>query len=425
MKSSLYNIHVKGNDYTLVFNTFTSSFVKLNSTIANKIEDNNFDDIPQDLITKLKTQGIIVDDVKSQLMQYKYLFYEASFGNQKPFLYIAPTMQCNFACEYCFEKDNKNQGLMDDDIIHSIVKFLKAYGKEDIYIVWFGGEPMLGFSSIITLCDELHKSDIKYSSSMITNGSLFNSRNIYQLEKLNLNFIQFSMDGIGDTQDSRRFFKGGKPSFEIIITNLKELLKKTNIPIVIQITIDHNNLSAYEDTLKYCNEHFSKHIETKRLQIGVNHVQDRTGFDSGKVCLTADEIIMSGIDDINSSKNWIIPQLNFPCMFRSSWHFAIDPEGNVYKCLEHLGDRQKRVGSLREDWISLERIARAALEEDAFQNDECIKCKVFPICGGGCPLDRIAGSKNIKSKKDICSKYKYGLERMLPYVYESVYNNKM
>ena len=421
MKLSKYNIIVEDNDKSLIFNSYSSALIRVSDYLAKKLINEEFCELPEAAISSLRDKGILVDDINSQTLQYKYRYYKAAFRDKNPFLYIAPTMQCNFACEYCFENGNKHQGLMDDNIIKSIVRFLKVHGKDEIYIVWFGGEPMLGYPRILRLCDELKNADIKYTSSMITNGGLFNDENISQLYRLGLKFIQLSMDGVGDTQDKRRCFKGGKPTFEIVIKNLKIILQKTDIPVVIQVTIDRRNATAYKDMLGFCNSHFKEYVDSGRLRIGFNPVQDRTGFDCGKTCFRGEELVDIGIENINIKQEWTIPRLSYPCMYRTSWHFAIDPEGNLYKCLEHLGDPTKRVGSLRDDWISMERLSKAAFEESAFDNISCVECKVFPICGGGCPLDRINNSKDDKEARIICSKYKEGLERMLPHVYRSVY----
>ena len=44
---------------------------------------------------------------------------------------------------------------------------------------------------------------------MITNGSLLTEKNVTLLKDLPLDFIQISMDGVKEVQDSRRFFHSG------------------------------------------------------------------------------------------------------------------------------------------------------------------------------------------------------------------------
>lgn len=426
MKLSKYNIICENGNQTLVYNTLTSAFISVKSSDWKDLLETNADDVPQNVVEKLLAMGIAVDDPNTQMLQFKYRFYKNAFETKTPFLYIAPTMRCNFDCSYCFEQGNKDQGLMSEDVARKLVAFLQANNKKEVQIVWFGGEPMLGFDRILTICDCLEEAQIKYTSSMITNGSLFSEKNISCLSKLHLQYIQFSMDGVGDAHDKRRCFIGGKPTFEIIMRNLERILTTTDIPVCIQVTVDHENPTAYEDMKEYCNANFGEFINKQRLQIGFNNVQDRTGFDTNNVCFTTEELLSAEIDKMKNSADtcFKLPMLSNPCMYRASWYYAIDAEGNLYKCIEHLGNPLERIGTIKEDNLSLKKLALSAFQEDAFSDPECVNCAVFPICGGGCPLDRIKKARGIP--REICSKYKTGLAKILPIAYDKIYahNNK-
>ena len=231
------------------------------------------------------------------------------------------------------------------------------------------------------------------------------------------------MDGVNETHNKRRCFIGGKPSFSIIINNLRRILSQTEIPIVIQVTMDHLNSHAYEEMKDFCYKNFSKYLDNGRLHIGFNNVQNRTGFDTSGSCFSAEELVSEEISRIRvqNISSIRIPSLSNPCMYRASWYYAIDPEGNLYKCLEQLGSPSERVGSLNENFISLQRIGACAFQEEAFSDPECRECPIFPICGGGCPLDRIKKSKG--DSCEVCSKYKDGLVRILPAIYERLKHN--
>lgn len=56
-----------------------------------------------------------------------------------------------------------------------------------------------------------------------------------------------------------------------------------------------------------------------------------------------------------------------------------------------------------------------------FESDECVNCNVFPICGGGCPIDR---NKNWGQNKKYCSIYKRNLSEILPDFYKYKYSSK-
>ncbi len=228
------------------------------------------------------------------------------------------------------------------------------------------------------------------------------------------------MDGVGETHDRRRCFINGKPSFSIIINNLERILSTTDIPVVIQITMDHQNPSAYDDLRNFCLRKFPQYIENGRLEIGFNNVQNRTGFDKTGSCFSPEDLISDEIFRISADENPYvrIPALSNPCMYRTSWYLAIDSQGNLYKCIEQLGNPEERIGSLNDDFVSLKRLCLAAFQEEAFSDQECLNCPVFPICGGGCPLDRIKRANG--ETREVCSKYKDGLSRMLPAIYDKL-----
>lgn len=424
MELSKFNVtHPLDRDYILVLNTLTSAFFKVKNTLWERLEKCDFNSIPSDFLLQLKENGIICSDSQTQLFQFKYRFYKHAFETEVPTLFIAPTMRCNFSCFYCFEQGNRHQSMMSEEIAFRIVDFLKIHKKNEVNIVWFGGEPMLGFDRILTICDRLEKENIIFSSSMITNGSLVTVDKISLLNRLNLNFIQVSMDGVGKVHDNRRCFSNGKPSFDIVMGNISNLISNSSIPITIQITVDHQNSSSYYDMTAYCNQAFPDAIHSGRLRIGKNYVQDRTGFDIDNVCFTNEELFDEQLALLEDSDltNFKTPELANPCMYRATWHYAIDPEGNIYKCIEQLGNPSERVGSLKDDEISMQALGSCSFKEDPFNDSECINCNIFPICGGGCPIDRIKKANG--STCDVCSKYKNRLYRLLPVMYHKMRQN--
>ena len=73
--------------------------------------------------------------------------------------------------------------------------------------------------------------------------------------------------------------------------------------------------------------------------------------------------------------------------------------------------------------MSLKRLGLSAFREDAFNDAECQECSIFPICGGGCPLDRLKKAKG--ENREVCSKYKNRLHTMLPVIYERLHHDQI
>lgn len=417
MDLSRYNILYDSGDEVLVFNSLTGAFVKFAKSDWESLEA-NLNDFDESDLSELAKLGIIVESRESELMLYKNMYYRAMYDSRKPLLYIAPTMKCNFNCPYCFEGNHKTEGAMSDETVENLVRFLRAQKMRDVSIIWIGGEPMLSFDTILKLSEKFKESGIVYSSSMITNGSIFPTDTILKLPELNLGMIQISMDGIAKDQNKRRCFKNGTPSFDVVVNNIGNLLAYSSIPVVVQVTVDKENIDAERELYSYFKSKFPEYIESQRLRVQKNYVQDKTGFDSRGTCYTPNDVFKREIEELKSirSFNLPLPGKALPCGYRSPLSFAIDSAGNIYKCLEHLGHTEMRVGSLNEGKLDVQKIAGCSLSYHPFDDRECIECNVLPLCGGGCPLERAKVFKG--GSNNYCSHYKNRLHEMLPVIYE-------
>lgn len=425
MKVSQFNIfHNYGND-VLIYNTYSSAFIKLSKNkwekIIYMIQNNHpITDDCQKILDVLLKEEIIVPKSTNEIKLVEYHYYNKIFNERFLSLSIAPTMKCNFGCFYCFEEGNKNDGLMTDETVNKLVEYIANQNEKNINIHWFGGEPLLGFKQILNICRQLNKRNINYTSSIITNGSLLTPQKINLLGELNVQRIQISLDGIAKDHDCRRVFKNGSPSFQLIIKNLENLLQLTKIKVSIQVTVDHSNETAYKDVMEYMNTNFKHYIETKRMSIGHNYVQNRTDFYNDGLCFSPEQILWDEIKSITekTGKTRVpsFPKLTFPCMFRRKESYAIDSQGNIYKCLEHLGNPKCKIGNLKDGYISKKKIIETSFIHLPFEDEECRKCAYLPICGGGCPIDRIKYKEGKIS--NCCSIHKVKLEKLLPYLYK-------
>ena len=64
----------------------------------------------------------------------------------------------------------------------------------------------------------------------------------------------------------------------------------------------------------------------------------------------------------------------------------VDPRGDVFKCVEDVGHPEHRMGYLTDQGmiqVDYPRMLPWAVW-DPFQDPECRKCEVLPVCMGGC-----------------------------------------
>lgn len=339
------------------------------------------------------------------------------------FLYIAPTMKCNSRCFYCFEEGNKNYGKMSVETEEKLVKFITLHKKQEILIVWFGGEPLLAFDRILSICKKLNENNVIFSSELITNGSLLTPSIIENLSLLSLAYIQTSLDGLCEDHDKRRVFKDGKSSFNIILHNIDNVLDKTKIPISIKVTVDHTNPTAFGDVYRLFSARYPEYVKEKRIVVSPSFVKNRTGFDTKGCCFDSVSMLEEYIKSFDSHSDVCIqpnlPDLVMPCMFRCNHAFAIDSKGYIYRCLEHLGMPSTKVGDLNSGILSNVSMAKTTFQDNPFEDERCISCNFFPVCGGGCPIDR--GKQQMGKISNYCSVLKDNLAELLPYFYKYQY----
>lgn len=152
---------------------------------------------------------------------------------------------------------------MDEDVENAIVEYLHINRDKKLQSIGLAESPLMGFARIVSISHKLKNLNIKFRSSIVTNGSLLDEDKINQLHVLNLNHLQISLDGLAHTHDKRRYFKTGKPSFDLIISNIENFLRLNRYSLYIQVTVDKTNSNAYEDIVKFFNEKFPTYMNRK------------------------------------------------------------------------------------------------------------------------------------------------------------------
>lgn len=144
------------------------------------------------------------------------------------------TGACNLRCTYCIYGSTKigfrefNGRSMSKEIIEKSVQYLSERGKQDVYISFYGGEPLLRF--------DLMKYAIEYARKHITNKNLhfgFTTNLTLMTEEIasylvrvpNLSLV-FSIDGPEAIHNASRVDADGKGSFEKAMKGY-EIFKKS------------------------------------------------------------------------------------------------------------------------------------------------------------------------------------------------------
>ena len=193
-KESKYNFVISSdNDYVLLYNTVSGSVCNFKKEIYMTFHGQN-NILRECILEDIIRLGFVVlsefDETRA-LEECK----EQYIHNPEPCelsYVIAPTLACNYNCDYCFEKNVRSSNVMNEHTINKTVEFIINQSKQykniqKIFVVWFGGEPCLCIDIIMQISMQLIKfaneNNIQYNSFMVTNGSLLSREIVIKLKQ--------------------------------------------------------------------------------------------------------------------------------------------------------------------------------------------------------------------------------------------------
>lgn len=394
-KKSIYNLILQEEgEKVIVWNTKSGAIIKLDRDVWNSIQAEDFSNKRfLEFEQGLFDQGLVVeknfDEYNSMILSKKatQLKCTDSFS-----LIIAPTLGCNYKCNYCFEKTTDKMYIMSDKTIDSIVEFVNKKIQSQnslkfIDVTWFGGEPLLGFERVIAplstkLIDTCQHYNIEYKSSIITNGYFLTHDLIKDLiEKYAVNSFQITFDGLCETYSKIK--NTTNAAYKRVKNNMFALSEYVrtcgkNIKIDIRINIDKNNSN---EAVLFFEEirNSGKNIDNLCFYLG--RLQ---GEEKRYLSLTEFENEENNFELFtNEHLHDMWKPKNVWCVQHTMNSFCIGPNGEMYKCEREIGDPSKQIGNVVTNMYYNKHMLEFLNLESP---EQCKQCKLFPVCLGGCPF---------------------------------------
>lgn len=395
MKQSIYNISLnleKGK--TILFNAFTKKFTIISSKYYDgyrKLLANpdKYMEMPQlkSVIDSFIANGFVIDNRQDEIAFLASAFQER---RREPYysLLIMTTYACNFKCWYCVQQ-HKNMPLdttTEERIKKHIVLYLLENQINKFEISWFGGEPLLNYSSIervseyaMRFCKQHH---IKFNCSITTNGSLLTKEVVLSMKRLNFDNFQITIDGDKYSHNLTKKNEEIIDSFSLILNNIA-LIAQT-IPeasITVRINYTHQNISAeFPEQVDEFLHQFKDRITILFRQVWQE--QDSITLDT-IICASMIQFKKMGYFVEHDFNNYTL----LSCYVEKDHYLSVFPNGVVDKCSNKVIEEAR--GFIDDNGKIVWNSGQLNRKYNIFEsNSECRNCKYLPICMGPCPAAR-------------------------------------
>ena len=438
-KKSFFNVEIEEleNGQKLIYNTYSGIFGimdKKTQAIYNDIENLNVLNIDDsemikniDLMSKL---GYIVNSRKDELATVKLERAKYRHPQNSMILTVAPTMDCNMRCPYCFE--DKRNLVMSDEVQNQLVSFVKMHlvkypTIKYLAVTWFGGEPLMQKEIIYNLSEQLidlcKEKEVEYSAIVITNGALLDTQTAERLaSECKVSSVQITIDGMRESHNKRRILINGEDSFGIITKNIESC--KNILDIDVRVNVDKNNIDEVRTLAKYF---FEERGWVNNPVIYLAPVEDYSQSCPTKnsSCLEGEQFAEVNTEYVRTlylvNRDFVSRQF-FPkrksvfCAGEGMLNYVIDPEGYISNCYVTIGVKENRTGHISQPFVVTPEYAKWMFSEIP---KECEKCEYLPMCMGGCGLHRVLRGGSPK-----CFRTYYTYKDILKLAYEDYITQK-
>ena len=408
MKFSGYNIFSKfreSENYFIV-NLLTGNADILEPVEAAKIESLRdgvaIDD--SEFTMEMMEKGYLSEETEEKkLFRQRYLDFIDSREKDEIQIFFITNYSCNFACSYCYQDQYENPlHEIKTEVIDSFFNHIsREFAGRKKYITLFGGEPLLsGLKQKETIKYLLKKSN-EYGLELcfVTNG--YNLEEYVPILKTaRIREIQVTLDGTEDIHNKRRFLKGGKGTFNNIVTGIEACLSN-NIPVNLRMVVDNENIDNLPELAEMAIKKGWTGSPLFKTQLGRNYELHhcQTGNEKLLTRVTLYERLYNLIKKHPSilefhkpaysvsrflAENGELPEPLFDSCPACKTEWAFDYTGKIYPCTATVGKAEEVLGTFYPSVNMNSGIIDKWESRDVTSIEKCKSCNLQLACGGGC-----------------------------------------
>ena len=312
---------------------------------------------------------------------------------------ILTTTKCNARCFYCYEHGYEQMS-MSPHIAKHLVEFISKHqtGRE-IKINWYGGEPLLNIDAIDIITAGLRERNIRFLSTMITNGYLFSNILVNNARKSwNLSRVRITLDGTRDKYNAVKAYKMSSDNPFAKVMENADMLLANGISVCFRFNIgiyNAKNIDILADEL------IAKYNGNRLVSFSVNALNNT---DENKLIVESDEIrfkvneIVLNMKERLYQKGFVVNAIPLPklceylCKADDSRHLLIKPNGDIAFCAEDFN--KKSYGNIIDNLDGVRVPTR--MKDIRPKREICYSCPLFPSC---------TLSKDCPSELHVCDEF--------------------
>jgi uncharacterized protein len=356
-------------------------------------------DLPEQAFTALKDGGFLVPKALNERNYIRTRDIISRMHAPARFV-IAPTLDCNLSCFYCFEAKSKETMTTEtqDSVASFVASRLRVSPSPKLTVEWYGGEPLLAQDAVRNLSKKLVRiSEVaatQYSAALVTNGTMLTPETLDGFDGCGITSYHVTLDGPAEVHDARRAPESGAPiaTFEEIVDNIEAAAADGQVNV--RMNVGKSNRDAVGAFLNFARER-------KWSERGID-IYPAPIFGASSPCMgypeealpeedfdsVLDEFCDAGFDTGSSNLAEIVgfpPSRHYSCEALAFNSFAVSPSGSLFKCPLEIDDESKAVGKVSSPLDLYNPNLLKWLSFDPFNIRGCDRCLFLPLCSGGCP----------------------------------------
>ena len=342
--------------------------------------------------------------------------------------------RCNMRCRYCFYADETarrevaDYGLMTEETLEAVIRRSLAHAQGVCTFGFQGGEPTLRgldfFRRAVALQQQYNVNHVRIENALQTNGTLIDEE-WAQFFAENGFLIGLSIDGMASLHNKNRLDARGEGTLTRVLAAAR-LLRQHNVTFNVLTVVTGDTA----DRIDLVYDFFARH--DLRWQ---QYIPCLDAFGENQGWLTSEKYgqflcrlfdrwaqdVMNGqfiyIRQFENYLGMLLGRAPETCGMTGccGMQYTVAADGSVYPCDFYVLDAYRLGSFVTDDFDTLDK-KRAELrfiEESAEKDKECLACRYYPLCRGGCRRDRDDGTGAL-ARTRFCESYQKFFEYALP-----------